>query len=44
MPVGEETFMDPTATVDPASGAEDVDPTIAPPLSLRVMMQSFMTT
>ena len=36
--------MDPTTIVDPAVGAEDVDPTVAPPLSLRVMMQSFTTT
>ena len=36
--------MDPTATVDSSSGAEDVDPTVAPPLSLCPMMQSFMTT
>ena len=36
--------MDPTAAVDPASHAEDVDPSIAPPLSLRATMQSIMTT
>ena len=44
MPTAEEVFVDPTAIVDPAVGAKDVDPTVAPPISLRVMMQSFMTT
>ena len=44
MPAIEETFVDPTASVDPSGGANDVDPTVAPPLSLRAMMQSFMTT
>jgi len=44
MPAVDEVFMDSTTAVDPAGDAEDVDPTIAPPLSLRVMMQSFMTT
>ena len=43
-PAAEEMFVDPTASVDPVSGAEDVDPTVAPPLSLFAMMQSFMTT
>ena len=40
----EETFMGPTAVVDPFGGADDVDPTVASPLSLRVMMESLMTT
>ena len=44
MLVVEEMFVDPTAAVDPSGGAEDVDPTIAPPLSLCAMMQTFMTT
>ena len=44
MPIADEAFVDRTAIVDPAVGAEDVDPIVAPPLSLRVMMQSFMTT
>ena len=44
MPTVEEVFMDSTPIVDPAGDAEDVDPTVAPPLSLRAMMQSFMTT
>ena len=35
MPTAEETFLDPTTTVDPSGGAEDVDPTVAPPLSLH---------
>ena len=43
-PVVEETFVDPTAAVDPSSGVDDVDPTIAPLLSLCGMMESFMTT
>ena len=40
----EETFMGLTAVVDPFGGADDVDPTVASPLSLRVMMESFTTT
>ena len=44
MPTAEETFVDQTAVVDPSSSAKDVDPTIAPPLSLCAMMESFMTT
>ena len=44
MPATKETFVDSTAIVDPFGGTEDVDTTVAPPLSLRVMMQSFMTT
>ena len=44
MPTAEETFLDPTTTVDPSGGAEDVDPMVTPPLSLCGMMQSFMTT
>ena len=44
MPTVKETFVDPITAVDPSSGADDVDLTIAPPLSLRAMMESFMTT
>ena len=44
MPAAEETFVDPTTAVDPSSGDNDVDPTVAPPLSLPTMMESFMTT
>ena len=33
-----------TAAMDPSGGVEDVDPMVTPPLSLRGMMQSFMTT
>ena len=44
MPTAEETFVDPTVAVDPISGANEVDPTVAPPFSLHAMMQSFMTT
>ena len=40
----EKTFVDPITTVDPTVDAEDVDPTIAPLLALRAMMQSIMTT
>ena len=44
MPAVEETFVDLIAAVDPSSGVDEVDPTVAPPLSLRAMMQSFTTT
>ena len=44
MPAVDEVFMDSTTAVDLAGDAEDVDPTIAPPLSLCAMMESFMTT
>ena len=44
MLVAEETFVDPTAAVDPSSGADDIDLTVSPPLSLCAMMESFMTT
>ena len=44
MPNAEETFVDQTITVDPSSGANDVDPTVTSPLSLRAVMESFMTT
>ena len=44
MPATKETYVDLTAAVDPASHAEDVDPSVAPPLSLQAMMQSIMTT
>ena len=40
----EKTFVDPITTVDLTVDAEDVDPTIAPLLALRAMMQSIMTT
>ena len=43
-PATEEAFVDSTVVVDLVSGAEDVDPMVDPPLSLRAMMQSFMTT
>ena len=44
MPATKETFVYPTVDVDPAGNAEDVDLTVAPPLSPRAMMQSLMTT
>ena len=44
MPNTEETFVDQTIIVDPSGGANDVDPTVTSPLSLRAMMESFMTT
>ena len=36
--------MDATATVDHSSDDDTVDLTVTPPLSLRPMMDSFMTT
>ena len=44
MLVAKETFVDPTAAMDPSSGADDIDLTVAPPLLLYAMMESFMTT
>ena len=44
MPTTEETFVDLTIAMDTSGGADDVDPTIDPPLSPCAMMQSFMTT
>ena len=44
MSVAKKTFVDLTAVVYPSGGVDDVDPTVAPPLSLCAMMQSFMTT
>ena len=44
MPAVEDTFVDPTIAVDPFSASDDVDPTVAPSLSLRAKMESFMTT
>ena len=44
MLVAEETYVDLTIVVDPAGHAKHVDPSVAPPLSLRAMMQSIMTT
>jgi len=43
MPTAEETFVDLTTAVDPSSSADDANPTVALPLSLRAMMESFMT-
>nr|POF03202.1 hypothetical protein CFP56_42497 [Quercus suber] len=42
MPAAKETFVDSIATVDPSDGADDADPIVAPPLSLRAMIESFM--
>ena len=44
MPVVEETYVDLTVVVDPTGRLKDVDPSGAPPFSLRAMMQSIMTT
>ena len=44
MPTTEETFVDLIVVVDTSGGADDVDPIVVAPLSLRVMMESFMTT
>ena len=38
----DETSVDPIIAVDPSGGANDVDPIVAPPLSLCAMMESFM--
>ena len=40
----EEVHVDPTTVVDPFSDDDAVDPIVTPPLSLRAMMNSFMTT
>ena len=40
----EDTFVNSTAVVDPSGGVDDVDHTVAPPLSFRAMMEYFMTT
>ena len=42
-PAVEEIVVDPTATVDPAVD-DTVDPIVTPPLSLRAIMETFMTT
>ena len=44
MRAAKETFVDPTAVVDPFGGADDANPIVAPHLSLHAMMESFMTT
>ena len=44
MPAVEDTFVDPTIAVGPFSASDDVDPIVAPSLSLRAKMESFMTT
>ena len=44
MPTTKETFVDLIVVVDTSGGADDVDPIVVAPLSLRVMMESFMTT
>ena len=38
MPTTEETFVDPIVAVDPSGGADEVDSTVTPPLSLCTMM------
>ena len=38
MLAAEETYVDPTAIVDPTGYSEDVNPLGAPPLSLRAMI------
>ena len=44
MPTAKEVHVDPTVVVDPFGDDDVVDPTVTPPLSLCVMMESFMTT
>ena len=34
MPTVKETFVDSTVVVDPSGGADNANPTVAPPLSL----------
>ena len=42
-PTIEEILVDPTVVVDLAAD-DTTDPTVAPPLSLRAMMETFITT
>ena len=44
MPTTDEVHVDPTTIMDPFSDDDAVDPIVTPPLSLRAMMNSFMTT
>ena len=44
MPATEDNFVNLTAVVDPSSGADDVNHTVAPPLSFHAMMEYFMAT
>ena len=44
MLAAEDTFVNSTTAMNPSGGADDADPTVAPPLSLHAMMKSFMTT
>ena len=44
MLVAKEIHVDLTTAVDPSGDDDAVDPTVTPPLSLRAMMESFMTT
>ena len=36
--------VDSTTAMGPFGGADDIDPTVTPPLSLHAMMESFMAT
>lgn len=40
----EKIPIDPTAVVDPTAAIESTEPTVPPPLSLRAMMETFVTT
>ena len=40
----EEVHVDPTVAVDPAGVDDTANPTVTPPLSLRAMMETLMTT
>jgi len=44
MPAAEDNFVNLTVVVDPSSGADDVNHTVAPPLSFHAMMEYFMAT
>ena len=43
-PTIKDIHVDPTTTMNPTANAETDDPTVTPHLSLRAMMETFMTT
>ena len=43
-PTTKDIHVDPTTTMNPIANAETDDPTVTPHLSLRAMMETFMTT
>nr|POF18934.1 hypothetical protein CFP56_29753 [Quercus suber] len=44
MPTVEEVHVDPITIIDPTGDDDAVNPTVTLPLSLRTMIESFMTT